>query len=467
MPARRAADARRITIAGTRKRSMKSRETIRVGAGAGTSDDRMGPALKLAERGDIDFLVFGCLAERTVSRENLARSKAPELGYSPSLHARLRMVLPTCLRKGIRIVSNMGAANPLGGARAARKEAADLGLGDVAVAVVLGDDVSTMMKHRGKLTLIENGEPLESILPKMISAIAYLGADVVCEALNTGAPIVLSGRVADPSLFLAPMMHEFGWAYEDLPKIAQGTAAGHLLECTASVTGGCFGWPGKKDVPDLARNGFPFADVKADGGIVIGKTPGSGGRLDVMTCTEQLIYEIHDPTAYITPDCVLDISTIALTQEARDRVRVAHATARPATPTYKVNVGYADGYIGEGEVSYGGIDAVARAKWAAEIVKERLKLQGFTYDDFRVDLIGMSSLHGQPDIRPEPYEVRLRMAGRTSNRKPAHAIGFEVRAMHMHGPGGAGGGCEPRVRDGLAVKTGLLPQEPAKGQGGG
>src|ERR1700690_563274 len=243
-----------------------------------------------------------------------------------------------------------------------------------------------------------------------------------------------------------------------MPKIAQGTAAGHLLECTASVTGGCFGWPGKKDVPDLARNGFPFADVTASGAIVIGKTPDTGGRLDVMTCTEQLIYEIHDPTAYITPDCVLDISGIALTQETSDRVRVAGARARPGTPTYKVNVGYADGYIGEGEVSYGGIDAVARAKWAAEIVKERLKSQGFVYDDFRVDLIGMSSLHDQADIRPEPYEVRLRLAGRTRERKAAHAIGFEVRAMHMHGPGGAGGACEPRGGDGLAAKPGLVPK---------
>ncbi|HSZ94805.1 MAG TPA: acyclic terpene utilization AtuA family protein, partial [Bradyrhizobium sp.] len=234
---------------------MSSKDTVRVGSGAGTSDDRMLPALELAERGDIDYLVFECLAERTVSRENLSRSKDPEQGYAPSLHARLRMVLPACMKKKIRIVSNMGAANPVGGARAARKEAADLGLGDVAVAVVLGDDVSSLVKHKGELRLIENGEPLESILPKMISANAYLGADVVCEALNTGAPIVLSGRVADPSLFLAPMMHEFGWAYDDLPKIAQGTAAGHLLECTASVTGGCFGWPGKKDVPDLARNG--------------------------------------------------------------------------------------------------------------------------------------------------------------------------------------------------------------------
>lgn len=437
---------------------MKANGVVRIGAGAGTSDDRMVPALELAERGDIDYLVFECLAERTVSRENLSRSTNPDAGYSPSLHARLRMVLPACMRNHVRIVSNMGAANPVGGARAARKEAADLGLGDIPIAVVLGDDVSSIVKHRPGLTLMENGEPLESVLPSMISANAYLGADVVCEALNTGAPIVLSGRVADPSLFLAPMMHELGWAYDDLPKIAQGTAAGHLLECTASVTGGCFGWPGKKDVPDLAHNGYPFADVGEDGSVLIGKTPDTGGRLDVMTCTEQLIYEINDPTAYLTPDCTLDISGVSLTQEASDRVRVEGARARPRTETYKVSVGYADGYIGEGEVSYGGIDAVARAKWAAEIVRERLRQQAFTYDDFRVDLIGMSSLHGQPDSRPVPYEVRLRLAGRTHDRKAAYAIGFETRAMHMHGPGGAGGACEPRVRNVLAVRSVLLPK---------
>jgi hypothetical protein len=437
---------------------MNGRKRVRVGAGAGTSDDRMLPALELAERGEIDYLVFECLAERTVARENLARAKNPDHGYSPSLHERLRMVLPACVARGIRIVTNMGAANPMGGARAARREARDLGLGDIPVAVVLGDDVANVVRNRPDLTIMENGEPLESILPKVVSANAYLGADVVCEALATGAPIVLTGRVADPSLFLAPMMHEFDWSYDDLPKLAQGTAAGHLLECTASVTGGCFGWPGKKDVPDLARNGYPFADADADGSIRIGKTPGTGGRLDVMTCTEQLIYEMHDPEAYITPDCVLDITGIRLVEESPDRVRLEGAEARARTDTYKVTVGYTDGYIGEGEVSYGGIDAVARARWAADIVKERLRLQGFTYDDFRVDLIGVSSLHGEPAARPEPYEVRLRMAGRTPDRRAAHAVGFEVRSMHMHGPGGAGGACEPRVRDVLAVKSVLLPR---------
>ena len=436
------------------------RDSVRIGAGAGTSDDRMTPALELAERGELDFLIFECLAERTVARENNARSKDPEKGYTPSLNERLRMVLPACIANGVRIVSNMGAANPLGGARAARREARELGLGDVPVAVVLGDDVSAIVRHRPGLRLMENGEPLESILPRMVSANAYLGADVLVEALSTEAPIVLSGRVADPSLFLAPMMHSFGWSYDDLPQLAAGTAAGHLLECTASVTGGCFGWPGRKFVPDLAHNGYPFVDARADGAMLLGKTPGTGGRLDAMTCTEQLIYEMHDPAAYITPDCVLDITGITFTEEAPDRVRLQGAVGRPATDTYKVTVGYTDGYIGEGEVSWGGIDAVPRARWAAEIIQERLRSRGFHYDDFRVDLIGLSSLHGEPEgsDRPEPYEVRLRLAGRTTDRKAAHAIGFETRAMHMHGPGGAGGACEPRVRDVLAVKSVLLPK---------
>lgn len=433
---------------------------IRIGAGAGTSDDRMLPALELAERGELDFLVFECLAERTVARENSARSRDPEKGYTPSLPERLRTVLPACAARGVRIVSNMGAANPLGGARAARREARELGLGEMPVAVVLGDDVTDVVRHRPELTVLETGEPLESLLPHLVSANAYLGADVLVEALDTGAPIVLSGRVADPSLFLAPMRHAFGWAADDLPRVAAGTVAGHLLECTAAVTGGCFGWPGRKWVPDLADNGYPFVDAGADGAMVLGKTPGTGGRLDAMTCTEQLIYEIHDPSAYVTPDCVLDITGVRFTEEAPDRVRVEGAAARPATDTYKVTVGYDDGYIGEGEVSFGGIDAVARARWAAEVVQERLRRRGLAFEDFRVDLIGLSSLHGEPPgaPRPEPYEVRLRLAGRTRDRAAAHAIGFETRAMHMHGPGGAGGACEPRVRDVLAVRSVLLPR---------
>ena len=253
-------------------------------------------------------------------------------------------------------------------------------------------------------------------------------------------------------------MHHFDWDYQDWPRLAAGTVAGHLLECSGSVTGGCFAWPGKKEVEGLAQLGFPFADVTADGSVHIGKPAGSGGRVDVMTCTEQLIYEMHDPANYITPDCVLDITDVTLHQAGEDRVRVEGMRAKPRTDTYKVTVGYFDGWIGEGEVSYAGPDAVARARLGGEIVRERLKMRGFCYDDFRVDLIGMSSLHGAPETRPVPYEVRLRVAGRAQDRKAAHAVGFEVRTLHVNGPGSAGGGMDPKVRQVLAVKSVLLPR---------
>ena len=319
--------------------------------------------------------------------------------------------------------------------------------------------MANVISDHPELRILETGEPLESILPNLISANAYLGADVVAKAIKTGASVILTGRVADPSLFLAPMLAEFGWSYDDLSKLAIGTVTGHLLECSSSLTGGCFAWPGRKHVPNLARLGYPIAEVSSNGIVRLEKTPGSGGRLDVMTCTEQLLYEMHDPTSYITPDCVLDITEVEFVQDDVDQVSVFGAKARQRTPTYKVVVGHTDGYIGEGEVSFGGIDAVSRANIAAEVVRERLTMQGFSYEDYRVDLIGMSSLHGDVNARPEPYEVRLRIAGRARDKKAAEAVGFEVRSMHMHGPGGAGGGKGPMVREVLAVKSVLLPRE--------
>ena len=431
---------------------------LRIGAGASFADDRIAPAVDLAERGEIDYLVFECLAERTIARENLTRVKNPESGYTPRLLDRVGAVLPACLRNGIRIVSNMGAANPPAAARAIRRYANENALGDVSCAVVRGDDVADIVRRQPELQLMETGEPLESILPRMASANAYLGADVICRGLETGAQIVITGRVADPSLFLAPAMHHYGWHYDDWPRIAAGTAAGHLLECSAQVSGGCFADPGKKEVDDLARLGFPFADVAADGRFWIGKVEGSGGRVDLATCKEQLLYELHDPSQYITPDCVLDITDLELLQSERDRVGVRGAKAKPRTPTYKVTVGYHDGYIGEGQISYAGINAVPKAKLAAEIVQQRLKDRGFSYSEVRVDLIGMSSVHGMSASRPEPYEVRLRLAMRTTDRKAAEAVGFEVRALHVNGPAGGGGGSDPVVREILAVQSVLVPR---------
>ncbi|HTO49979.1 MAG TPA: acyclic terpene utilization AtuA family protein [Burkholderiales bacterium] len=443
---------------------MKPKGILRVGAGSSFADDRIAPAVELAERGEIDYLAFECLAERTIARENLTRLKNPDKGYTPRLLDRMGAVLPACLKNGVRIVSNMGAANPTAAARDVRRHAKELGLPEVSCAVVLGDDVAEILRRQPQLPLMESGKPLETLLPRMVSGNAYLGADVICRALETRAQVVITGRVADPSLFVAPAMHHFGWGYDDWPRMAAATAAGHLLECAAQVSGGCFGDPGKKDVPDLARLGFPYADMTAEGGFWISKTEGSGGRVDLATCKEQLLYELHDPAAYITPDCVLDVTELEMAQDGRDRVRVWGAKARPRTPTYKVTVGYDDGYIGEGQISYAGIHAVEKAKWAAEVVQQRLKDRGLKYSEVRVDLIGMSSLHGQPEARPEPYEVRLRLAMRTTDRKAAEAVGFEVRALHVNGPGSGGGGSDPIVREILAVQSVLLPRALVDGQ---
>lgn len=437
------------------------KNSVRIGAGAGFSDDRFDPALELAERGELDYLVFECLAERTIARETLARMKNPEKGYTPYLVERFQLVLPTCLDKGIRIVTNMGAANTLGAAKVVRQEAKFLGLGDVRVAVVLGDDVTEVIRSNPGLPLLESGEPVESLLPRMASATAYLGADVVRDALGTGAPIVITGRVSDPSLFLGCALHGLGWSYDDYPKLAVGTLAGHLLECAAQLTGGCFADPGKKDVEGMAQIGFPFADIGQDGSLVLGKVEGSGGRLDVMTCKEQILYEMHDPASYVTPDCVLDITNVEFHQEAKDRVRAKAMKARPRTSTYKVVMGYHDGWIGEGEVSYAGPNALARAKLAEQVVRERLRMRGFSYPEIRVDYIGMSSLHGMGDGRAQPYEVRLRIAARSPDRKAAQAVGFEVRTLHVNGPAGGGGGANA-VREVLGVKSLLLPRELVK-----
>ncbi|WP_210214486.1 acyclic terpene utilization AtuA family protein, partial [Mesorhizobium sp. M4A.F.Ca.ET.020.02.1.1] len=211
------------------------------------------------------------------------------------------------------------------------EEADAVGRSQPSCSVVLGDDVSELMRQQGGLTTLEDGLSLEEILPRMASANAYLGADAVRDALDTGAEIVVTGRVADPSLFLGPMMHHLGWSYDDLDRLAAGTLTGHLLECSGQLTGGCFADPGRKEVEDLAGLGYPFADVSQDGKVTLSKTPKSGGRLDRATCTEQLLYEIHDPSRYITPDCVLDVTGVEFIQRASDRVEVVGAAARPRT----------------------------------------------------------------------------------------------------------------------------------------
>ena len=431
---------------------------VRIGAGAGYSGDRIEPAVELAEHGQLDYLVFECLAERTIAIAQQARRKDPSLGYDPLLDARMQAVLPVAAAKGVRIVSNMGAANPRAAARRTAQIARSLGLAELKVAAVEGDDVLDVVL-RGALRFEESGDEVAAYRERIVSANAYLGAAPIVDALAAGADVVLTGRVADPSLFAAPLIHAFGWRLDDWDTLGAATVVGHLLECAGQVTGGYFADPGYKDVPDLARLGFPIGEVAADGSVVITKVPHAGGRVSAPTCKEQLLYEIHDPARYLQPDVVADFTRVAVVEEAPDRVRVTggRGTARP--DTLKVSVAYVDGHIGEGQISYGGPGALARARLALDIVRERLALTGVAATELRFDLIGVDALYGDatPAVRGEPAEVRVRVAGRATTADEAARIGNEVETLYTNGPAG-GGGAFKSTREVIAVQSVLLPR---------
>ena len=436
--------------------------TIRIGSGAGYSGDRIEPALELAEKGDIQYLVFECLGERTVALAQQARMKNPETGYDPLLEERMRTVLPVCASKGIKIVTNMGAANPLAAARKTASLARSMGLRFLKVAAVIGDDVLAACRQ-SDLPIMEFDGTISQLGNRLISANAYLGAGPMAEALAGGADVVLTGRASDPALFLAPIIHAFGWPMDDWNLLGKGIVAGHLLECAGQVTGGYFADPHFKDVENLARLGFPIGEVGEDGSLVITKVEGSGGAVTAQTCKEQLLYEVHDPVRYLQPDVTADFSQVAIEEAGKDRVRISGGRGSERPATLKVSVGYVDSFIGEGQMSYAGPGALARGRLALEIVRERLKLTGVASNELRFDLIGVDSLHGaQVSAHAnEPYEVRVRVTGRTDNLREAIRIGNEVETLYTNGPAG-GGGAFKSARDVVAVASVLLPRELAQ-----
>jgi hypothetical protein len=434
---------------------------LRVGCAAGFSGDRTDAAAPVVEAliaaGGPSVLVFETLAERTLALAQLARRQSADAGYEPLLAELLRPVLARCLAHGIRIVSNFGAANPAGAARRIQALAAELGLRTPRIAIVEGDDLGGDAARPMLRQAL--GPRVDSLA--VVSANAYIGAEAIAAALREGAEIVVCGRVADPSLTVGPALAHFGWAPDDWDRLAGATMAGHLLECGAQVSGGYYADPGLKDVPGLSTLGYPIAELQADGSCIVTKPAGTGGRIDAHTVKEQLLYELHDPAAYLTPDVVADITAARVTELAPDRVQLAGVRGHPRPMTLKVNVCHENGWLAEGEISYAGARAEGRARLAAQVLRERLA----GVAPLRADLIGVASVFGDDAgqwLAAQPTgharDVRLRVALRHAERALAERLTREVTALYTCGPAGGGG-----VRTGLRAQLGtvscLVPRE--------
>ena len=438
-------------------------KTIRIGSGAAWWGDRVEPAALNAERGELDYLCFETMAEATVSAAQVRARRDPAFpGYDTYLDDRMRAVLAACMRQGTRIVSNQGWINPDGAAQRIVHWLRELGFPGVKVAAVNGSLITDRVLQ---LTdrILENGAPTSTLAPTLISAEVYMGAEKIVEALKQGAQIVVTGRVADPSIFMAPMMHEFGWDPLDHERLGAGNGIGHLLECGAQVTGGYFSDPGFKDVPEPWNFGFPIAEVDADGSAVITKVAGTGGAVTIETVREQMLYEVHDPANYLTPDVVVDFTTARLEAVGPDRVRVSHIGGKPRTPTLKVSIGCTEGFIGEDMFFYAGPGALRRAKLAKRILEERFRIVKLEAEEIRIDFLGLNAIHGEatPSDAPEPYEVAVRVAARTRTREEATKVGREVDGMAVSGIAHTGKRVphQDRTREVIGVWSSLVPRQ--------
>ena len=437
--------------------------TIRIGSGAAWWGDRVEPAALNAEKGALDYLCFETMAEATVSAAQVRARRDPSFpGYDTYLDDRMRAVLPACIRHGTKIVSNQGWINPDAAARRIVELLRGMGHHGVKVASVNGSLITDRVLE---LTdrILENGAPTSTLGATLVSAEAYLGAEPIVAALKAGAQIVVTGRVADPSVFMAPMMHEFGWDPLDHVRVGQGSGIGHLLECGAQVTGGYFSDPGFKDVPDPWNLAFPIAEVTQDGSAVITKVAGTGGAVTLQTVKEQMLYEVHDPANYITPDVVVDFTTARLEQVGPDRVLVRGIGGKPRTPTLKVSIGCIEGFIGEDMFFYAGPGALRRAELARRVLAERFRIVGLQAEDVRIDFLGLNAIHGAatPASAPEPYEIAVRVAARTRTREEAVKIGREIDGMAVSGIAHTGKRVphQDRTREVIGVWSSLVPRE--------
>lgn len=436
---------------------------IRIGSGAGYAGDRLEPALELIEKGDLDYIIFECLAERTIALGQQEKEKDREKGYNRLLEYRMRKVLPLAQKYGVKVITNMGAANPQAAAEMTRRIAKEEHVDGLNIAYVTGDDISDKLEKYMEEDVLETGKKLAEYKKDILSANVYMGAEGILEALQQGADVVITGRVSDPALTIGPLKYEFGWEIEKNPEqMGQAVLMGHLLECAGQVTGGYYADPGYKEVPDLERLGFPLVEVEETGSFVVTKVEGSGGLVSKDTCKEQLIYEIHNPKAYLTPDAVADFSKVRFTQVGKNQVLVQGAASHGEPETLKVSVGYKDCFIGEGEISYGGKNCMERAKMAVDIIEKRIALTGIRLDEFRVDYIGYDSLYGAVLSRTigneNPGEVRLRVSGRSIDRLQVELLANEVEALYTNGPAG-GGGATKHISEVVSICSIFVPRE--------
>jgi hypothetical protein len=429
--------------------------TIRIGSGAGYAGDRIEPAVELMEKGNLNYIIFECLAERTIALGQKEKLKDATKGYNSFLEYRMNHILPLLKDKNIKVITNMGAANVKAAADKTLEIANQLGVKGIKIAYVTGDDISDNLDFYADYKVLETGYQLKEMKANIMSANAYMGCEGITEALKNGADVVITGRVSDPALVIGALVYEFGWdADKDADKMGQAVLAGHLLECAGQVTGGYYADPGYKEVPNLDRLGYPLVEIDASGAFVLSKVEGSGGIITTDTCKEQMIYEIHNPKAYLTPDAIADFSKVKFTQEGNDRVRVENATSHGKPKELKVSIGYEDCYIGEGEISYGGANCLSRARLAEDVVRKRLNLIGAKLEEYRCDYIGYNSLY-RDKLSTLPNgetnsEIRLRISGRTKDEWNAAQIANEVEALYTNGPAG-GGGVVKRVEQIVSV----------------
>jgi hypothetical protein len=441
-------------------------KSVKLGAGMAFWGDSIRPAIDMVERADIQYLCCDHLAELTMAILSKRMARDPEQGFTPDILELIRAVLPTARRRGIKIISNAGGANPRSCALKVAEICQELGLGDTKIAIVLGDDlrddIDALTADGITFENIDTHEPLSTVRNSLTQANVYTGSEGIVEALGRGADIVICGRVTDVALYLGPLIHEFGWMTDDWDKIAAGAGAAHIIECGAQSTGGLFSkdW---QNVPGMVDMGYPTAEVFEDGTAIISKTPGSGGEVTVASVSEQMVYEIHDTGSYLTADVTADFSEITLEQVGPDQVKMGGVTGRPAPATLKVNMGYKAGFIGSAQFSYTWPNAIDKAKRAVELLEERLERVNFKYYDRRVEYVGANSMWAP--LVPEPsdpdaLEVTVRYAARVPERDEARKIFTELVPVCNNGPAGLGGlGTRLPITELFAIWPALIPRE--------